>query len=222
MTEDLWNAPRKHFVLCYYCEKAVNATERGSVTDFNPENGPPSCITLVSCDNCGQALIFLQEQYGGDDDWDEMVRVWPGPVRTLNSAIPESLRAEHLEARKCFDAKAYTAAAVMVRRTLEGVCAENGVSGRNLATSLVNMHARGLLDPRLLEWAQALRVVGNEGAHFTGKQVSREDAADALALSEAMLDYLYVLTLKFDEFKTRREQRNQNSETAETDGDPQT
>ena len=136
-----------------------------------------------------------------------MWRIWPDTVRPLSISVPESLRAEHQEARKCFDAKAYTATVVMVRRTLEGVCADKGVQERILARSLEKMHADGLLDPRLLEWAQALRVVGNEGAHFTGRQVSREDASDSLAFSEAMLDYLYVLSAKFEEFKQRRTSR---------------
>lgn len=97
----------------------------------------------------------------------------------------------------------------MVRRTLEGVCADKGVQERVLARSLEKLHADGLLDPRLLEWAQVLQVVGNEGAHFTGKQVSREDASDVLAFSEALLDYLYVLNAKFEEFKRRTSRSTQ-------------
>ncbi len=133
-----------------------------------------------------------------------MERVWPGPLRRLSAAIPESLREEHFEATRCFEANAYTAAVVMVRRTLEGVAAENGIKERNLLNSLGKMKEKQILDPRLFEWSQALRVLGNEGAHFTGKRVSREDARDALSLSEAILDYLYVLTAKFEEFKDRR------------------
>jgi hypothetical protein len=34
--------------------------------------------------------------------------------------------------------------------------------------------------------------------------VSREDAQDALALAEALLDYLYVFSAQFAEFKQRR------------------
>ncbi|MEU3458313.1 DUF4145 domain-containing protein [Micromonospora sp. NPDC006766] len=194
--------PTKHFVLCYYCQKPANATEQGSVYSNKPEIGPPSLITLVSCDNCGQALVLAQEDYG--EGWDEMVRVWPSATRALSSAVPKPLRDEHNEARKCFDAKAYTAAAVMVGRTLEGVCTENGIKGRNLIGSLREMKEKNLIDDRLYQWADELRVLRNEGAHYTGSQVSREDAADALALSEAMLDYMYVLTAKFEEFRQRR------------------
>lgn len=66
------------------------------------------------------------------------------------------------------------------------------------------MQNDGLIEGRLLEWAEELRVLGNEGAHFTGRRVAREDAQDALALAEALLDYMYVFSAQFAEFKQRR------------------
>jgi Domain of unknown function (DUF4145) len=54
------------------------------------------------------------------------------------------------------------------------------------------MNERSVIDGRLLEWTQALRVLRNEGAHYTGTQVKRADAEDALAFAEAVLDYVYV------------------------------
>jgi hypothetical protein len=174
--------------------------------------------TLVSCDECGSALIFTQNDLG-TDGFDAMERVWPGPLRRLSWEIPGALRDEHEEALQCFEANAYTAAVVMVRRTLEGVASVNGIKERNLMQSLAKMQDKGVLDPRLFEWSQALRVLGNEGAHFTGKKVSREDAADALALSEAILDYLYVLSAKFEEFKKRRTNSAKTDQAAAM-GDP--
>ena len=200
----------KHFVWCCYCGRSVNATHMGEVIDHDYDHGPASCVSLLRCDACGQALVVIQEEsqdYGESFKWDEMVRVWPDGLRPLSTAVPEALRKEHQESRKCLDAKAYTAVVVMVRRTLEGVCALHGIRERDLYRSLRKMRDGELIDHRLLEWAEALRVLGNEGAHFTGEQVSREDAADALALSEALLDYLYVLSAKFQEFQERRKAR---------------
>ncbi len=93
----------------------------------------------------------------------------------------------------------------MVRRTLEGVCADQGVTKRQpLVASLRELHQQGKIEGRLLEWAEALRVLGNQGAHYTGIQVSREDANDAVALAEALLDYMYVFTSQYEKFKERR------------------
>jgi hypothetical protein len=104
------------------------------------------------------------------------------------------------------------AAVVMVRRTLEGVCANKGVKKMPLFKALEHLKENGLIEGRLLEWAQELRVLGNEGAHFTGHRVSREDAQDALALAEALLDYLYVFNEQFVEFKSRRQKKMREQE----------
>jgi hypothetical protein len=59
------------------------------------------------------------------------------------------------------------------------------------------------VDGVLAEWADALRVLGNQSAHFTGKEISRQDAEDSLAFAEALLDHLYVLHKRFAEFQKR-------------------
>jgi hypothetical protein len=92
----------------------------------------------------------------------------------------------------------------MVRRTLEGVCDDHNVTKKPLHNALKEMAAQRVLDGRLLTWADELRVLGNQGAHYTGSPVSRADAKDALALAEAVLDYLYVLAKQFEDFKRRR------------------
>ncbi|TDB71129.1 DUF4145 domain-containing protein [Micromonospora sp. KC723] len=95
----------------------------------------------------------------------------------------------------------------MVRRTLEGICRDNGIEDRNLASALVKMEEEGLIDRTIAQWAKHLRLLGNQGAHFTGSPISREDANGALTFTEALLDQIYVLIKRFDEFKQRREAR---------------
>jgi hypothetical protein len=91
----------------------------------------------------------------------------------------------------------------MVRRTLEGTCAEMGVSKGTLVQRLRQLAADGLVDETLARWADALRTVGNKGAHYTGRAVLREDAEDALAFAEALLDHIYVLRRRFEDFRRR-------------------
>ncbi|MFG1605685.1 DUF4145 domain-containing protein [Actinoplanes sp. NPDC049265] len=148
-------------------------------------------------------MLVVQENYGRGWD-DEPYRLWPPQQRSLNTAIPDGLRATHSEARVCFDAKAYRAAVVMVRRALEGVCVDHGVRERDLSRSLTTLNEQGMIEGRLLEWAQGLRVLGNAGAHYSDSSVGRQDAEDALDLCEALLDYVYVFSNKFEKFKERR------------------
>jgi hypothetical protein len=39
---------------------------------------------------------------------------------------------------------------------------------------------------------------------FTGRPVSSQDAKDALSLAEALMDYMYVFTAQFEQFRARR------------------
>ncbi|WP_446217364.1 DUF4145 domain-containing protein [Micromonospora sp. IBHARD004] len=48
----------------------------------------------------------------------------------------------------------------MVRRTLEGFCADQGVVGRKLHESLKTLKDSGTIDGRLFDWAQGLRALG--------------------------------------------------------------
>ena len=74
------------------------------------------------------------------------------------------------------------------------------------------MKADGLIDSTIAEWADALRILGNEGAHYTGNPVPRDDAEDALAFAEALLDHVYVLRKRFEDFAKRRGDKKANRE----------
>jgi hypothetical protein len=178
-----------------------------------PDDGPFE-YTLVQCSECGEVAVQMREYYHGrsDEDYSEgfdtdVPKIFYPARRRLSFAIPDPLRQEFEEAQTCFSAKAYTATAVMVRRILEGVCKENNVQERTLVKGLEKLRVQGLVDSAISEWADALRVLGNEGAHYTGRHVPRDDAEDALAFAEALLDHIYVLRKRFDKFAARRQKQ---------------
>ncbi|MFC8420874.1 DUF4145 domain-containing protein [Streptomyces sp. NPDC057236] len=197
-------------VTCPHCEKPALAGVVGEASDFSGDDGPPYLLELVRCGKCRKPFLTVEEDYG--DGWDgEPGVLWPEQQRPLSLHVPEDLRRTHAEGRRCFSAKAYTATAVMVRRTLEAVCVDQGMVGdasgrpKPLFKMLEEMRDQGKIDGRLFEWAHELRSLGNQGAHYSSTSVTREDAADGLALAEALLDYLYVLHAQFNTFKKRRQ-----------------
>jgi Domain of unknown function (DUF4145) len=217
----------EYILECRTCNTRVIALEEAEYEcpddDFSIQH-----YGIVSCRICYNVMLIRRPEKPRLLSHSAIV-LWPGADRILNKAVPESLRLEHNEARRCFRSGAYTAAVVMVRRTLEGVCAEHGITVKNLVRGLEQMKREKLIDDRLFEWAQELRVLGNEGAHFTGNRVSRRDAEDAVAMAEAILDYLYVFSAKFNEFKQRRTETMQaesmttvvNGKEGEVETEPQ-
>ncbi|MGW3209512.1 DUF4145 domain-containing protein [Streptomyces sp. NPDC001135] len=211
------DAPLNEYVTdCPRCQQKVTATVE-AYNEFSPDNSFEFRRYLIAeCRLCYQPLLLEQIQDSKKFSR-ELECVWPTSPRALAETIPEVLRREHFEARTCFKSEAYTATVVMVRRTLEGVCAQHGISKKPLYKAFEEMESVGLIEGRLLEWAQELRVLGNEGAHFTGKPVTRQDASDAIALAEALLDYLYVFNDQFLKFKERRKKAAEMAQKAAQD-----
>lgn len=189
-------------VICRACGHPSSAYVAGKITGEGDDEDGPFELSLIRCEFCNSPSLVRQ------DDASEAapVEVWPTSQRTLHEGIPRGVREGVIEARKCFDAGALLATAVMVRRAIEGFCADQGVTHKTLHRSLRELVQRNVIDERLLEWADGLRVLGNVGAHFTDHAgVSKQDASDALELIEAMLDYVYVFSTKFQQFKARRD-----------------
>ncbi|MFB7724123.1 DUF4145 domain-containing protein [Nocardia sp. NPDC056100] len=191
--------------LCPECGEPSKSAVHGIAIQNDPEIFPPAEFSLLLCSNneCQEPIVQVREDWGDGFEDDKPVIYLPSK-RQLNAAIPAALCDEFEEAQKCFEAKAYRATLVMVRRTLEGTCADQGATKRILAENLRELQAQGKIDGLLAQWADLLRVVGNKGAHFTGEKVSAQDAQDALDFAEALLDHLYVLRARFDAFKARQ------------------
>jgi hypothetical protein len=201
--------------VCPNCKQPVAAMEDRSVSFYDGE-GPPCRATLMCCEGCQEPFVVLQELLNGRD-WDQPDLLWPNTTKALHQAIPMKIRKEFAEATQCFQAGQYTATAVMVRRVIEGVCRSHNATGTPFK-ALNDLHERGLIDKRLLEWAHGLRALGNDGAHFGGKPITRQDAEDALTLAEAVLNYMYVFTRQYEEFKQRRAKSVPPSEEGTSNG----
>jgi len=138
------------------------------------------------------------------DKWGTPFVMFPQTDARVNPDAPTEIRAAFEEACTCYRTQAFTASAIMCRKTLEGVCAVHGIEERNLSASIRKMKDVGLIDERLFEWSDALRVVGNEAAHGVGVQITQADAKDTLEFTNAILDYMFSYRDRFEQFQKRR------------------
>ena len=150
-------------------------------------------------------MLEVDDSFGYEGgNWSEPKRLYPPMETGVSQAIPISLRLAYAEARSCFRAKAYTATAIMCRKILEGIAEENKITVRNLAAALKEMKEKGIIENRLYEWADTLRISGNEAAHGVNLQVSQQDAKDILEFTQALLEYVFTFQEKFEQFKKRQ------------------
>jgi hypothetical protein len=193
-------------VECTHCRAFVDAKEHGSFGYYVPSAGSGR-YALLACSKCEAPMVVRQVNVGNladGDIWDTPERIFPSSEQRANPKAPADIRIAFEEACSCHRARAYTAAAIMCRKTLEGVCEAHGVKERTLAASLKKMKDTSLIDDRLFEWSDALRLLGNEAAHGVGKTISETDASDILEFSNAILDYLFSYRDRFEAFKKRR------------------
>jgi hypothetical protein len=191
---------------CTDCGAIVNGEEVASFVDDQDESGVFGRYTFLKCPKCRRPLVMLQIDDGAG--WELPQRIYPPQDSISIGSIPIPIATTYAEARTCFRAKAYTATAIMCRKTLEGLAVEHGVTGRSLVNALKEMRDKGIIESRLYEWADALRVSGNEAAHGTGAMTSAQDARDILEFTHALLEYVFTFRDKFEKWKARKEAKS--------------
>jgi hypothetical protein len=167
---------------------------------------------ILECLGCNDRLVVIEDKYVNDESAADGVfrsgtinyrgvSWWPPPgAADLDASIPEEIRHAYQEGIRAMWAQAPNAAAVMFRRTLEGVVKKSGSAAaqtaarKNLASGLQAMAAEGALDKSLAEWAKEIRIVANFGAHFDPQDdVSPEEADNLSRLIREVLRYLYEM-----------------------------
>ena len=188
-------------VECDHCQATVDGKVIGQYKEDYDELGVTERVSLLRCPRCGSPLLMAEIE---NDPFDTPKRLYPPIAMGLSFAIPAPLRSAFEEANSCFRAKAYTATAIMCRKTLEGIADANSISTRNLAGALREMKDKGIIENRLYAWADELRIAGNEAAHGVDTKISPQDAKDILEFTHALLEYVFTFQEKFEQYKKRK------------------
>ena len=106
----------------------------------------------------------------------------------------------------------------MFGRALEAVCRDvltekdefnrpiRGSVKKNLtlAEGIKRLHQKSIIEARLYEWSQELRGLRNIAAHADDSDtISREDAEDMKVFVNAIIENIYDLTERYNEYKAR-------------------
>lgn len=187
--------------VCPSCRTHVIADEAAHVIYNEGRSAPDWRFSILLCRGCGGPLVL----YGEDGvSFNDPIWLYP-TLEATHPAVPSVLRVEMMEALKLFYSGHPAPAVLMCGRTLEGLAYLHGVEEPTLMRSLQALEKKGLLSAAMVTWAQELRGLRNSAAHFEKhSQVTAEDAEDAIALTVAILDYVYVFAKRFEAFQARR------------------
>ncbi|MDE2385484.1 MAG: DUF4145 domain-containing protein, partial [Alphaproteobacteria bacterium] len=128
--------------------------------DNGATNASTSAVGLFVCPNesCHAVVMILQNQHEG-------ISALPSPTIDFNSDnLPTQLLATLQEAIKSHAAGCHRAAAIMVRRLLEQICALNDADGANLHQKLAALKKKIVLPEDFFDAMMELKIVGNDAA----------------------------------------------------------
>lgn len=167
------------------------------------------------------------EEYYGPDDYHDgtTVRIYPQRGKDVLAAkdfynVPKNLRAIYKEVISCFNNESPVLCAVGLRASIEGLCAENGVSDGpvevpksdgtvetkrrlNLQGKISGLSEKGLLTKKNAELLHEHRYIGNEAVHELSRP-SDSDLKIAIEIVEHMFESLYEIPEKAEALKSAR------------------
>lgn len=139
--------------------------------------------------NCRAHVFLVRNSQGGIE-----AAYPPEGIDFDDNDIPEGIATTFEEALLCHRVGADTAAAIMVRRTLEELCSDQGATGDNLKDRIKALAGVVTLPPALLDGADVLRLLGNDAAHLERKvfkEVGPDQLNAAIIFTKELLKAVY-------------------------------
>ena len=151
-------------------------------------------LTQRACPNADcNAHVFIVFQSGAGKP---TVSYPPERIDFDAASIPEMIAKTLEEAITCHAQDCFVAAGIMVRRTLEELCADKGATGKNLQDRIKQLSASVILPQGLLGGLDNLRLLGNDAAHVQSKdfsQVGKDEVEVAIDVTKEVLKAIYQL-----------------------------
>jgi hypothetical protein len=143
----------------------------------NPDSGE---IVLISADDNARFLSYPPERL----DFEA-------------TAIPQKIVDSFEEAITDHANQCFRSAAIMVRRTLEEICADRSATGSNLKDRIASLGSKIIVPKELLEAADELRLLGNDAAHLEAQiydKLGKEEIEAGIDLCKEILKAVYQLS----------------------------
>ena len=132
--------------------------------------GPKSTVFgLRRCpnDKCRAQIFFVWEQ-------NKVLTSYPAERLDFDSSgVPVAVSSALEEAITCHANQCYTAAAIMVRKTLEELCHDRSATGPNLKERIKALGATAVLPADLIAGMDHLRLLGNDAAHIESQNFAK-------------------------------------------------
>lgn len=191
---------------CPRCRHVGQFQLVGSEMEFSPQDGGlGSAAGFRQCPNasCMQIVVVVRERRDA-----RILAVEPPELIDFDARdIPLEVVASFEEAIGCHAAGFARAAAIMVRRTLEELCAHQGATGATLAKRVEDLRSKVILPPALLEGLDDIRLFGNDAAHIEARiydEIGPDEVAVVIEFTKEVLKAVYQTGALLDRLRSIR------------------
>lgn len=120
------------------------------------------------------------------------------------SALPPVVQEPLEEAINCHANECFPAAAVMVRRTLEAVCEDQGATGDDLYKRIERLGKEIVLPKGMIKALHNLRLLGNDAVHVEARvyaEVGKREVEVAVDVAKTILQATYQMDAILNELE---------------------
>ncbi|OGY24139.1 MAG: hypothetical protein A2172_01175 [Candidatus Woykebacteria bacterium RBG_13_40_15] len=194
---------------CPFCEERDNFEEAAHFEKKKPNSSKVLNFDTLKCGNCAGYVMVLWSS--SDYDFhsgihDFRVLPWSLTINKAPTHWPQAIQRYWVQANKSLQVENWDAAAEMARSTLQIALRDHGAVGKDLFEEINNLAEKGVLPPLMKEWSHEVRELGNDSAHPRPeqKETSLGDARDIVEFLDFLLEYLYDLPKRIEDYRGRR------------------
>ena len=189
-------APQRLLYRQTYHEKMWDADTHEPLKDA------PWSSFVASCQTCGNVLVYDNPGDHTEEKQFSLCDLVYPEMPFLSSDVPRKIATSYAEASR-IKAISPNAFAVLIRRTLEILCNERGLTKGTLAKRLKILFDKGELPPVLSQTTDLLRLIGNIGAHGFEETVHPLEVRAIDDFFKAIVEYLYIAPKRIADFQKR-------------------
>lgn len=217
------SAPEKKYIFCNYCKSDTNHLLKGDhyreSYDSYDNYWQLSGCRLWICAGCENGT--MEEYYTSDGSVDERGNqiyqrtYFPprnfGHIRPKSFLqLPDKLSIIYGETLQTYNARLFVLCAIGLRALLEGICADQRITGRNLEERIEGLSR--VLPGNIVSSLHSLRFIGNTAAHELASP-KRTELRLGIEICEDLLNFLYELDYKASRLNAEYKRNTEIPET---------
>lgn len=193
-------------ITCPFCLEKGNFSQVFHAEKKKPNGSKAIHFSTLKCGSCAGYVMALWSASSSGSMHDFRVLPWPQKIEKFPEEWPADVGRFWLQAHRSAKDENWDAAVVMARSSMQLALRDKGAAGANLKQEINDLSSKGLLPPTMIEWSHEVRELGNDSAHPKPGQAPTidRDAKDILQFLDYLLEYLYSIPHRINQYRARR------------------